>query len=107
GAGVGRAIRSWSEDRRVAVIAVGGMSHPVVDEELDRRLLDGLASGDPAPVIREPEAMFRARAAQIKNWIVAAGALAHAGLDMLLIDYVPCVRTEAGTGNAMAFAVWS
>jgi hypothetical protein len=51
--------------------------------------------------------MFRAGAAEIKNWIVAAGVLDHAGLDMVLIDYVPCVLTEAGTGHAMAFAVWS
>jgi hypothetical protein len=79
----------------------------VIDEELDRRLLDAFASGDPAGVIREPEAMFRAGAAEIKNWIVAAGALDHAGLDMVLVDYVPCVRTDSGTGNAMAFAVWS
>ncbi len=24
-----------------------------------------------------------------------------------LIDYVPCYRSEAGTGNAMAFAYWT
>jgi hypothetical protein len=24
-----------------------------------------------------------------------------------LLDYVPCYRSEAGTGNAMAFATWS
>src|SRR5262249_18995063 len=98
---------SCGDAARVAVIGTGGLSHPVIDEELDRRLLDGLAAGDPAHVIREPEAMFRAGTAEIKNWIVAAGALDHAGLDMVLIDYVPCVRPEAGTGQAMAFAVWS
>jgi len=107
GAALGRAVRGWGASARVAVIAAGGMSHPVIDEELDRRLLDGFAVGDLAHVIREPEAMFRAGAAEIKNWIVAAGVLDHAGLDMVLIDYVPCVRTEAGTGHAMAFAVWS
>jgi seryl-tRNA synthetase len=26
---------------------------------------------------------------------------------MKLLDYVPCYRSEAGTGNAMAFATWS
>jgi hypothetical protein len=107
GAALGGAIRSWGEDRRVAVIAAGGLSHPVIDEELDRRLLEGFAAGDPAHIIREPEAMLRGGAAEVKTWIVAAGALDHAGLDMVCIDYVPCVRTEAGTGHAMAFAVWS
>ena len=28
------------------------------------------------------------------------------GLSMNLIDYVPCYRSEAGTGCAMAFAYW-
>jgi hypothetical protein len=107
GAALGRVVRSWGGDRRLAVVAVGGMSHPVIDEELDRRVLEAFASGDPAHVVREPEATFRAGAAGIKNWIVAAGALDHAGLDMVLIDYVPCIRTGAGTGHAMAFAVWS
>jgi hypothetical protein len=25
---------------------------------------------------------------------------------MQWVDYVPCYRTEAGTGNAMGFALW-
>ena len=28
------------------------------------------------------------------------------GRDMTLVDYVPCYRSEAGTGNAMGFAYW-
>ena len=41
-----RAVESWSADARVAVIASGGLSHFVVDEELDHRVLDGLTSRD-------------------------------------------------------------
>jgi len=26
---------------------------------------------------------------------------------MDLLDYVPCYRTDAGTGSGMAFATWS
>ena len=32
--------------------------------------------------------------------------VADNGLEMKLIDYVPCYRTEAGTGCAMGFATW-
>ena len=32
--------------------------------------------------------------------------MAEAGLPMKLIDYVPCYRSEAGTGSAMGFARW-
>jgi 3-O-methylgallate 3,4-dioxygenase len=28
------------------------------------------------------------------------------GLTPHILDYVPCYRTEAGTGNAMAFVYW-
>ena len=28
------------------------------------------------------------------------------GKKMTLVDYVPCYRTEAGTGNAMGFVYW-
>jgi len=41
---------------------------------------------------------------EIRNWIVAAGAFEP--MDMKLIDYVPCYRSEAGTGCAMGFAEW-
>jgi 3-O-methylgallate 3,4-dioxygenase len=33
--------------------------------------------------------------------------MAEAGLAMELVDYVPCYRSEAGTGSAMGFAKWS
>ena len=104
---IGRAIRGWGEAARVAVIGSGGLSHFVIDEELDRRVLDAFESGDPAHIIREPDAMFRSGTSETKNWIVAAGAMDHVGFEMTLLDYVPCYRTEAGTGNAMAFATWS
>jgi hypothetical protein len=33
--------------------------------------------------------------------------MSAAGLRFHLIDYVPCYRSEAGTGNAMAFGYWT
>jgi len=33
-------------------------------------------------------------------------AMNTAGLKYHQIDYVPCYRSEAGTGNAMCFAYW-
>jgi hypothetical protein len=37
--------------------------------------------------------------------IVVAGAMAHSEMERPLIDFVPCYRTAAGTGCAMAFGV--
>ena len=39
-----------------------------------------------------------------RNWIIAAGAVEHLDLDYM--TYIPCYRSEAGTGCAMAFAEW-
>ena len=35
------------------------------------------------------------------------GALEGSGLQFKLLDYVPCYRSSAGTGNAMAFGNWA
>jgi hypothetical protein len=101
-----RAVASWPEDWSVAVIASGGLTHFVVDEELDACILDGIKKGDVAALSRIPESMFQSGTSEIKNWIAAAGAMAEAGLSMNLLDYVPCYRSEAGTGSAMGFAQW-
>jgi seryl-tRNA synthetase len=34
------------------------------------------------------------------------GAVAGTGLTMELVDYIPCYRSEAGTGTAQGFAYW-
>lgn len=106
GRGIGRAIRSWSDDRRVAIIASGGLSHFVIDEEFDRQVLSGMQAGDREALVAVPENRFRSGTSETKNWITAVGALADTALTMTTIDYVPCYRSEAGTGNAMAFAFW-
>jgi hypothetical protein len=106
GRALARAIESWPEDWRVAVIASGGLTHFVVDEAFDARVLDAIRRGDASAFQGIPEEMFQSGTSEIKNWIVGAGAAAEAGLTMKLLDYVPCYRSEAGTGSAMGFAQW-
>ena len=103
---LGRAIASWDADMRVAVIASGGMSHFVIDEDFDRRLLDAIANRDEAKFHAISDRYMQSGTSEVKNWIAAAGALASSGLDMRLVDYVPCYRSEAGTGTAQGFAYW-
>ena len=101
-----RAIESWDSDKRVAVIASGGLSHTVIEEDLDERILDGLQNKDVEKLTDYPDVRFRAGTSEIKNWIILGGAMADDGLQMKLVDYVPCYRTEAGNGCAMGFAEW-
>jgi hypothetical protein len=106
GRALGRAIAAWPEDINVAVIASGGLTHFVLDETFDAKVLEAMQMGDAATLTSLPEEMFQSGTSEIKNWIVAAGIMAEAGLTMKLIDYVPCYRSEAGTGSAMGFAQW-
>jgi 3-O-methylgallate 3,4-dioxygenase len=99
-----RAIESWDSDKRVAIVASGGLSHFVVDEELDRLVLKALANKDEALLAKVREEDLHEGTSEIRNWIVGAGAVEH--LNMKLIDYIPAYRTEAGTGCGMAFAWW-
>jgi aromatic ring-opening dioxygenase LigB subunit len=107
GRSIGRAIKSWPSDQRVVVVGSGGLSHFVIDEEFDHRILKAFASDDVAAITGEDDTLFRSGTSETKNWIVARGALAETGFKMKLLDYVPCYRSEAGTGNAMGFATWS
>jgi hypothetical protein len=107
GKSLGRAIRSWDQDLRVAVCASGGMSHFVLDEEFDHRMINALRDRDEKTLFAEPNIHFRSGTSEVKNWIIMAGALAGGtDFEMDLLDYVPCYRSEAGTGSGMAFAVW-
>jgi len=106
GRSIGRAIASCDSDKRVAVCASGGLSHFVIDEAFDHRILQALLARDTNALLGEPNAMFRSGTSEIKNWITVAGILSETKLRMNLLDYVPCYRSDAGTGNAMAFATW-
>jgi hypothetical protein len=108
---IGRALRqaieSWNVDRTIAIVASGGLSHFVIDEEFDRSLLGALARKDMQGVCSLPEAKFQSGTSEIKTWIVLAGAMEQSALQMRLIDYVTCYRSLAGTGVGAAFAEWS
>jgi hypothetical protein len=106
GQALARAVASWPENSKVAVIGSGGLTHFVIDEAFDREVLEAMQTGDIKTLTSLPEAMFQSGTSEIKNWIVVAGMMAEAGLKMKLLDYVPCYRSEAGTGSAMGFAYW-
>ena len=100
-----RAIETWDEDARVAVVASGGLSHFAIDEQLDRRVIDALAERDDESLATIPTDLLESGSSEIRNWITVAGAVDH--LQMELLDYVPIHRTPAGTGTGMTFARWT
>ena len=99
------AIEAWDSDKRVAIVASGGLSHFVVDEELDRMVLRGLAEKDGELLSTLPRQRLDSATSETRNWVTAAGAMEH--LQFRQIDYLPGYRTPAGTGGGWAFGVWS
>jgi len=106
---LGQAIREAVEtlpgDARVGVIASGGLSHFVVDEELDRGFLTMLQNNDAAAIKGLPHAKLNSGSSEIRNWICVAGAVEHLSLEWSL--YEPGYRTPAGTGTGLGFAFWA
>ncbi len=98
------AIEAWPVKARVGILATGGMSHFVVDEELDHMVLDGMRTKSIVQLSQLPREKMNSGNSEMRNWIVVTGATEH--LDMELVDYVPCYRSPAGTGCAMGFAKW-
>lgn len=103
---MGRVIREWDSDLRVAVFGSGGLTHFTINEEFDQQLLEALESRDKDFLCSVPQSYLKQGTSEIRNWISAAGALFDTELSGKTIDYIPCYRTEAGTGTAQGFVIW-
>jgi OH-DDVA oxygenase/3-O-methylgallate 3,4-dioxygenase len=104
---VGSLIRDWDSDLRVAVVGSGGMSHFVINEEFDRQLLSAIQNRDAAFLKAIDPKLMKDGTSELLNWVSASGCLFDSALSGELIDYVPCYRTEAGSGTAQGFLAWT
>ena len=106
---LGRAIREAVEtfpaDMRVGIIASGGLSHFLVDEDFDRAILKACADKDAKFLQNLPRNKLNAGSSEILNWVGIAAACEH--LDLNWFEYVPGYRTPAGTGTGLSFASWA
>jgi len=78
------AVASWPSDKRVAVIASGGLNHFVIDEELDQQIITAMQKNDAATLTSIPKERLNSGNSEIRNWIATAGAVEH--LKMQMID---------------------
>ena len=100
-----RAIEAWPDDKRVAIVASGGLSHTIIDEDIDHRTLDAILAKDGDALTALPRERLTLGTSEILNWVAAAGAMAE--MDAQAVgDYIPAYRTVAGTGCGMAFVHW-
>jgi Catalytic LigB subunit of aromatic ring-opening dioxygenase len=107
GKALSEAIKSWPSDKRVAVIASGGLTHFVCDTELDKRFIGYLKAGDLEGLEAIDDRSYQSGTSEVKLYVPVLMAMKEVGAEMTLVDYVPCYRTEAGTGEGMGFMYWS
>lgn len=105
-----RAVESYPEPLRVAVLGTGGLSHSIgeatmgwIDEEFDHACIKHFQNGE---VQALDDFLTRALprtgngAHEMRDWVVAHGAAGGTGFE--LIDYFPSPETLVGAG----FASW-
>lgn len=104
GQAISEAVARFAPDRRIGIVASGGLSHFTVDEALDGTVIRALRERDADALCMLPRELLNSGNSEIRNWICVAGAVQHLGLES--IDYLPGYRTPAGTGTGLCFAVW-
>ncbi len=97
-----QAIEEWDTDKTVAFACTGGLSHFVVDEELDRLAIKGMEAADPEILTGLPRVRLQSATTETLNWVAVAGAMGDTRMET--ICYEPGYRTPAGTGCAVG--VW-
>ncbi|MEX2598934.1 MAG: hypothetical protein WD533_04680 [Dehalococcoidia bacterium] len=106
GGALREAVEAWPAGERVMLVASGGLSHQIIDEELDRRVIEGLEKGDRDNLTTLPRERLNGAPGtpEILNWVTVSAAMAPK--TMRLVDYLPCYRSLAGTGHALTFGYW-
>jgi hypothetical protein len=102
-----QAIQAWDTDKKVAIIASGGMSHFVCDEQLDQVFMSCFASYDFERLAQIDDRSYQSGTSEVKLYVPVLVAMAELGFPTTLVDYVPCYRTEAGTGEGFGFFYWT
>jgi 3-O-methylgallate 3,4-dioxygenase len=105
GQAVRKGIESWNSDKKVALMASGGLSHVVIDEEIDAMVIDGLKNNKPDVLFRLPREKLRGGTSEILNWVALAGAMENR--ELKYFEYVTTYRSPAATGCGMGFAYWT
>ncbi|HEY5897097.1 MAG TPA: 2,3-dihydroxyphenylpropionate 1,2-dioxygenase [Burkholderiales bacterium] len=104
-----RAIQSYPENLRVAILGTGGLSHSIgeptmgaIHEDFDRQTIQLFSSGDQGLIpFLERELSQRGNGSEeVRNWLVAHGAAGGRGFE--LVDYLPVPKVIVGC----AFACW-
>jgi hypothetical protein len=77
-----------------------------IEPSNDRFFLDCLQRNDFDRLAQVDERTYQSGTSEVKLYVPVLVAMEQLGMGMNLVDYVPCYRTEAGTGEGMGFFYW-
>jgi catalytic LigB subunit of aromatic ring-opening dioxygenase len=97
-------VQSFPDNLRVGILASGGLSHFLVNEELDAKVIAALRGKDHEALKSLPTKLLNSGSSEIRNWVAVAAAAKDLALDW--ISYVPAYRSHAMTGVGLCFAHW-
>jgi Catalytic LigB subunit of aromatic ring-opening dioxygenase len=104
GTAIRELVKEFPQDLRVGVLASGGLSHFLVNEELDGKVVASIRNRDFDALKALPAKFLHTGSSEIRNWIAVAAAASDLALDW--ISYVPGYRSQAMTGVGLCFAHW-
>ena len=104
GRAVKRALDSWDEDLRVCVVGSGGLSHFLVQEDIDREFLTMARKKDVDGLRNLSQVRLQSGTGELRSWLGAMAALEE--VPLVWSEYQACYRSPAGSGMGMGFAVW-
>jgi hypothetical protein len=107
GHAIKESIDALPDDLNIAIFSSGGFTHFTIDEEFDHAVIAAMKQGDEEALLKFPESWFWGNTCETKSWYPMVAAMNDYGRKMDVIDYVPCYRSEAGTGQGMIFASWN
>ena len=104
-----KAIQTWTQPLRVAILGTGGLSHSIgeptmgaIYEDFDRETIRRF-SGEPQALVAYLKNELPSHgngSEEVRNWLVAHGAAGGRGFE--LVDYLPVPAVIVGCG----FAAW-
>src|SRR5712692_1213852 len=75
GQAIHQAVETYPGDARIGIIASGGLSHFLVDEDFDRAILKACADKDAKFLQNLPRNKLHSGSSEILNWVAVAGAV--------------------------------
>jgi Catalytic LigB subunit of aromatic ring-opening dioxygenase len=105
GLAIGELAASFPHDMRIGILASGGLSHFMVNEDLDFKIVKAMRHRDFDALTSLPLNLLHSGSSEIRNWICVAAAAKNLKLDW--ISYVPAYRSRAMTGVGLCFAHWA